>query len=1331
MTRVPLFLLLALSFGAPGLPQTVPGPEPNQGGEVSLESSDPAVALARLRAAAGFRVELFASECDFPIGKPVAINFDSKGRLWVATMPSYPHALPGVTPDDKLVILEDRDRDGRADRHAVFADGLYLPTGFELGDGGAYVAQQPNLAFLRDTDGDDVADERETILHGFGTEDSHHAISAFTWDAGGGLYFQEGTFHHTQVETPYGPVRVQDAAVFRYEPRTERFRVFVSYPFANPWGHIFDSYGQNFIADASDGSNYFGTAMTGRVDHPRKHARMKTFTSAVRPTCGIEFVSSRHFPESAQGNLLVNNCIGFQGIKRHRVFDDGSGFSSEELEPLLFSTDPNFRPVDLEFGPDGALYVADWWNPLIGHMQYSVRDPRRDHAHGRIWRIVAEGRPLLDPPRIDGAPLRDLLELLRAPEERTRYRTRLEIRRHGTDAVNAAVADFLARIDPGDPERERLLLESLWVKQGIDSPDAALLDRALAAGDFRVRAGATRVLRYWIDRVDGSLARLRALALDPHPRVRLEAILSLSDFRSAEAAEAALGALALPADYYIGYALGETIATLEPSWKPLVASGRPFAAENPAGQEYIVARLSSSDLARAARSGPVLAALLARHGIADDVRLGAIEESARRRGAAPLDELLDAIRRADSSEDAHAEHVAIDLGRLLVRFERSALARSRPALAALAAEGSRPATRQSAVAALVAADGGPAGVLSAALASAEALDDFLRAVPLFPSGKERNEIFPSLVPLLRELPEALEGGSPRDARQAARYVRVELPGDSRTLTLAEVEVISDGANVAPSGRATQSSVAWNGEASRATDGNTSGRFGDGGQTHTHEGERAPWWELDLLAERPVDAVVVWNRTEEGGVFAKRLDGFTLSVLDAARRPLFVREGEPAPKERVRIEVDSDPRGRIRASAMAALVRVEGKEREAIAAIAPFVRESGSRTAAVRALKTLPAAAFSREAAASVVEGVLAWVTSLPPDAAAAPDVQEGIRLATDLLAALPGSEAAPARAALSGATLAVFIVRPIPHEMLYDTKEIRVEAGKPVRIVFENGDIMPHNFVVTAPGALAVVGQAAEKMAADPDAYAKNFVPASPRVLHATKLLNPGQSETLAFTAPREPGAYPFVCTFPGHWTRMNGILRVEARLEPGAARTVPTRAGAASSPVAAARPFVKTWTIADVEPELHRVAHDRSLERGAKVFEAASCVQCHALGGRGGKGGPDLSQVRTKYTREEILREMLEPSKVLNEEFKPYVVTTTDERVVTGVLVSQDGRAIRLRPNLFEPDAIVEIERAEIVSALPSAVSMMPESLLVTFEMDEILDLIAYVESGGAAVSR
>jgi glucose/arabinose dehydrogenase/lysophospholipase L1-like esterase len=513
----------------------------------------------------GFEVHLFASEVEFPdLKNPVAFAFDSRGRLYVTTMPSYPQYLPGTPVDDKVLIFEDTDRDGAADRQTVFARGLHLPAGIELGDGGAYVAQQPNLMFIQDTDGDDQADKYDLILHGFDSADSHHALSAFEWGPGGDLYFMEGTFHHTQVETPYGPTRVKDAAVFRYEPRTEKLDVYVSYGFANPWGQCWDYWGEDFVADASGGANYVAAAFSGDVDYPRKHPGLKQFlVKQWRPTCGCEIVSSRHFPDEMQGDYLLNNCIGFQGVLQYRFKDEGSGYAADPVEPLLRSADPNFRPVDLQFGPDGALYVLDWFNPLIGHMQHNLRDPNRDKSHGRIWRITYRHKPLLDPPRIAGEPIEQLLELLKACEYRTRSAVRRELRSRDTAEVVAAVDKWIAALKRDDAEFEHHRLEALWVKQHHDAVDESLLADILNSANPHARAAATRVLCYWRDRVSDPLTMLQERVNDEHPRVRLEAVRALSFFDNQHALDIAVESLAYEQDEYLEYALKETLATLE------------------------------------------------------------------------------------------------------------------------------------------------------------------------------------------------------------------------------------------------------------------------------------------------------------------------------------------------------------------------------------------------------------------------------------------------------------------------------------------------------------------------------------------------------------------------------------------------------------------------------------------------------------------------------------------------------------------------------------------------------------------------------------------------
>src|SRR5690606_24391622 len=145
-------------------------------------------------------------------------------------------------------------------------------------------------------------------------------------------------------------------------------------------------------------------------------------------TCGIEIVSSRAFPENVQGNILLNTFIGFQGVRQHQPYEVGSGIAADEITPLLQSKDPNFRPVDLQFGPDGALYVVDWYNPVIQHGEQAFRDPNRDHTRGRIWRIIHEDTPLLEIVDLSTMGISAVLDQLKVYEDRTRYRARVRLR---------------------------------------------------------------------------------------------------------------------------------------------------------------------------------------------------------------------------------------------------------------------------------------------------------------------------------------------------------------------------------------------------------------------------------------------------------------------------------------------------------------------------------------------------------------------------------------------------------------------------------------------------------------------------------------------------------------------------------------------------------------------------------------------------------------------------------------------------------------------------------------------------------------------------------------
>ncbi|BCX48871.1 cytochrome c [Haloferula helveola] len=546
------FDVAAADKQTPALPEVKTNYKPsNKNGDPEYREPDKAVDA--LKVPEGYKIELFASEEDFPnLANPVQLSFDNKGRLWVATMPSYPHYRPGDTrPDDKILIYEDTNGDGKADRETVFADGLHVPTGFEFAPEGVYVSQEPALMLLRDLDGDDQADTREVVLIGFDTHDTHHAAGAFCADPSGAVMMAEGVFLHSNVETPYGPVRGVDGGFYRFSPQRTKLERTAQLSIPNPWGIAFDQWGQDFFLHTSGPSINWMLPVSIKPTYGSKTPSTPNLApqgNAVRPTSGLEFVSSSHFPDEVQGDMLVCNNIGFLGIKQHKIVDDGTGYKTEHRQDLLVSSDGNFRPVDLEFAPDGSLYVVDWHNVLIGHMQHSARDPLRDHVHGRIYRITYPERPLVKAPQVEGAPLAALLENLKHPDYRVRYRARREIREHPAKEVSAALKTWVSKLDPKDEAYEHQRLEALWTSWGINEVDTELLRQLLHSPDFHARAAAVRVLRYNFRDFEDVSALLTAAASDPHGRVRLEAIAAASWLDNAAAKKVVEVAASKPLD---------------------------------------------------------------------------------------------------------------------------------------------------------------------------------------------------------------------------------------------------------------------------------------------------------------------------------------------------------------------------------------------------------------------------------------------------------------------------------------------------------------------------------------------------------------------------------------------------------------------------------------------------------------------------------------------------------------------------------------------------------------------------------------------------------------
>ena len=1292
-----------------------PGQGPNGthlylGGEEALKSMTPGKNL---------KLNLFADEKMFPeMANPVQMQFDSKGRLWVATWPTYPHWKPTEQMNDKLIILEDTDGDGKADKCTTFADGLHNPTGFEFVPGGVLIAQCPDIMLLKDTNGDDKVDSRERVLHGFDTADTHHTSNSFAVDPAGAVYWQEGTFHHTQVESPYGPVRRNvNAGVYRYEPRTQKLDVYVPFGFANPHGHAFDSWGRDIVIDGTGSNPYDAALFSGHLDYPNKHARPpQVYQQRTRPCGGLEFLSSSAFPAEYRDNLLVTNVIGVLGLLRYKITEENGMLKGTELEPLVTSTDQNFRPVDVKTGPDGAVYFIDWQNPIIGHMQHNLRDPSRDRKHGRVYRISYDGKTVASP-KIAGEPIPALLAILKHPDNRVRARARGELANRMAKDVLPALQNWVTTLPDSGEGTEPAYLEALWLSQSFDKADGELLARVLASPDARARAAAVRVLAQWRDRLPDALGSLRKLAADPSPRVRVEAVRAASFFATPAAIEVVLIAREQPTDKAVEFVAGETLKALNPLVVKAVREGRKVEFATPTGRRFFLKSVDTADLIKMARGPEVAGELLTRPGVLDDVRRDAADMVAAASKEPAWKVVADALQAQDRP-DAD-ESVTYDLTRLLAA-RPDELPAARPVMERLATAAKSATLRQLAYAGLVAADNSPDKAWELAKSSPERVADFAAAISAIRDPGQRAAAYPIALSILSA------ESAVKTASVPGRFVRIELPGRQRTLTLAEVEVVSDGKNVARGKPCKQSSTSNGGVAGRAVDGNKSGSYRDNGQTHTAEAQPNPWWEVDLGGVFPIEAVMVYNRTDTN--LNARLDNFKLTVFDAKHQVVFVKENNPSPDVVGRVAVaPADPARVARAQAMLALTTVRGKEVEAVKLLAGLVG-SRDQSAAIHALQRVPIAIWPKEVAPDLVAKLTKFVAGVPESDKTLPATLDALQLADAATTLLPRDQAKAARKALGEVGVRVVRVGTITDQMRFDRDRLVVQAGKPVEFVFANTDLMPHNFVVTRMGALVEVGEMAEAFGVTKGALEKDYVPPSNKILLASKLLQPGGSQSLRFAAPTEPGVYPYVCTYPGHWRRMYGALYVVDNLDDYLAD--PT-AYVAAHPVSIADDMLKLnkprteWTLGELAPAVADMG-PRSFANGRQLFTVGTCVSCHQFGGQGQNFGPDLAKLDKSVFKspEDVLKHILEPSLRIEDKYKNFTFNQIDGTVVTGMVLDKtpagDYKVIENPLAKAEPRTV---RAADLDSPpKPSAVSIMPKGLLDQFTKDEILDLVAYV---------
>src|SRR5688572_4892162 len=522
--KIPCVALL-LAFSAPGLfaaegtnliPHRQDQP-PNQ--PYSVQE-----ALGRFTVPEGFRVELVASEPD--IVNPVAMTFDDRGRIWVTESVEYPRKPAGVGRD-RVKILEDLNGDGRSEKVTVFADGLNIPTGVALGYGGVWILNAPDLLFLREKNGKEVS--REVVLTGFGRTDTHELPNSLTWGPDGWLYGLNGVFNRCSIVSKNGKRYDFTCALWRVHPRTHEFQV-VAEGASSAGGHGWDPEGSAIVEGCHWGNDHlFHFVETGY--YQRQAGPYPPFTMKIGSItdhghqktayCGLAFLDSDVFPAPYRGRVAVGNihggCVNVDRLER-----DGATYLAKAEPDLLTANDVWFMPVCLKIGPDGSLYVLDWYD-RYHCSQDAARDPAGvDRLKGRLYRLRYGDTPRAGKFDLEEQSNEELIAKLGSGNIYFRESAqRILTERLGGERTSSLQEPLQQMLFEDDKPRKQRL-HALWALIGARRLDPPAHEKLLDHPDPAFRAWAVRAAGNWFVAHPSMREKLVRLARDPSADVQLQ-----------------------------------------------------------------------------------------------------------------------------------------------------------------------------------------------------------------------------------------------------------------------------------------------------------------------------------------------------------------------------------------------------------------------------------------------------------------------------------------------------------------------------------------------------------------------------------------------------------------------------------------------------------------------------------------------------------------------------------------------------------------------------------------------------------------------------------------